>query len=157
MHASLWRWKQWAVFSRPIQHLKLETGQPKFPNGTMLYGRHVAFLDREIHLLGGAGFALSFTEIDGILATRNSKETDAICKQFAQTLHWPELSEKTRFEICLRLSCARSWCLHLGDCDSEDQTGQEFLESILVEYWNDVGREDWIYDRYVKLPCESGE
>jgi hypothetical protein len=60
------------------------------------------------------------------------------------------MTNAVRLEVCLRLHCARWWCLCVEDEDAEGETGKELIASLLIEYWHDVGRVNWIHGSLVK-------
>jgi len=107
------------------------------------YGEHLAFVRGEIDRLGGPPLGLSFRSFLEAMA-RSTEEGDDACRVFAVTLHWPPLSEPLRMEVCCRLACAEEW---LEYCDwqdvPEDETGSALLESLLIDYWRDVGQWNW--------------
>jgi hypothetical protein len=113
----------------------------------MTYGDHVPFLSREIETLGSRPFALPFATILRVLEHRGSAEVDAACRTFASTLHWPPLEDHQRLEACLRLACTKWWCELNRTVDVEDgDEGEAFLTSLMIDYYKDVGREDWLYE-----------
>lgn len=117
----------------------------------MTYGDHLEFLEREIEQLGRAPFDLAFQSFLEEMGRDHSQEVEAAVRVYASTLHWPPLSERVRFAVCLRLSCAKWWCEDLRDVEVEG-TGSELIESLLIDYWRDVGRADWIYETFVQDP-----
>jgi hypothetical protein len=121
----------------------------------MTYSDRLEFFDREIVALGRQTMELTLPQIIAAFDTSGSKEADAVCKYFADKITWPEgMSPSVRLEVCLRLHCARWWCLKMdekeSDSEAEGQNLKEFLEDLLIEYWHDVGRVDWIHDHFVK-------
>jgi hypothetical protein len=115
----------------------------------MRYGDHIPFFEREIERLGTKPFDLAFGSFLEVLGLRGgSREADAACRVFAETLEWPPLSERVRLELCMRLACAKWWCAECKDGEPEE-TGKEFLESVLISYWRDVGRTDWLHENFV--------
>lgn len=119
----------------------------------MTYGDRLAFFDKEIAFLGRQTMALTLPQIIAAFDMRGSKEADAACKHFAEKLAWPEdMSGPVRLEACLRLHCARWWCLKMDEnhSEAEDENLKVFLEELLIEYWHDVGRVDWIHDHFVQ-------
>jgi hypothetical protein len=113
-----------------------------------IYEEHIPFFDREIERVGKPPFHLSAGSFLAVLAQEHgSREADAACRVFAATLEWPEMTEPVRLEVNLRLACARWWCTVVPDGEvSEEEPGPLFLERLLIEYWQDVGRKDWIYE-----------
>ena len=115
------------------------------------YNDHVMFFDREIDRIGRAPFGLSLRSFLAVMARDGTPEADAACRAFAATLEWPPLTEELRAEIGLRLVCAREWCADVTGAEGDgDEDGQEFLRSILIEYWQDCGRENWLWNWLVK-------
>ncbi|GEM_PF-6510485 len=112
----------------------------------------VPFFEREIGLLGRPFWDLNFRAIFRVLRSEGTQEADEACRVFAITLEWPPVSEPVRLELCLRLCTARWWCTVVAD-DPLDEPKREFLESVLIEYWRDVGRRDWIHENF----CLTGE
>jgi len=57
---------------------------------------------------------------------------------------------RIRFEVCLRLECARWYCTEFSDANEEDEewSGSEFLQDLLVEYWHEAGHWDWLRENY---------
>lgn len=117
---------------------------------------HVAFFTSELDTLGNKPFRLRFAEFLEVLRYRKFHEADAACRVFAATLQWPAVQEKTRLELCMRLDCARWYCEEHPDMEL-DQRGQEFLEDLLVDYWIDEGKRNWIHDNYCLTPEEKQE
>jgi hypothetical protein len=117
----------------------------------MTLGDHASFFEREIASLGKESLNLSFETIIKILRDQGSHEADAACRVFAKTLHWPPVPDEVRIELCMRLDCARWWC-KLNEISDEpiddEEPGPEFLESLLIDYWLDVGRRDWLWENY---------
>jgi hypothetical protein len=119
----------------------------------MTWSAHVDFFQREIDRLSQQPFALDFQSFLEAMGLDGVSETDAAIRVFARTLDWPPVSDRVRFEICLRLSCARWYCADMVGHGAEDdeEDGTEFLESLLIEYWRDVGRTDWLYATFIQL------
>jgi hypothetical protein len=114
---------------------------------------HAAYrrpIEREISALSRAPFHLSFRDMQSVLAGRRTTDAVMACQVFAKTRQWPKMSDFTRFEVCARLSCAEWYCAktHMADVDTEAEE-EEFYVSLLVEYYDDVGREDWIADAMI--------
>jgi hypothetical protein len=123
----------------------------------MRYKDHLPFFDGEIATLGQRPFNLPFRTLFEVLRSNGSQEADEACRVFASTLTWPQVSDAVRFELCMRLSCARWWCTELTDDDTYGEPGREFLESLLIEYWRDVGRQDWLHENYCLTPEEKAQ
>jgi len=118
----------------------------------MSWNAHIDFFEREIERLSREPFALGFQSFLEALGLDGVSETDAAIHVFARTLEWPQFSDRIRFEICLRLSCARWYCADMVASEGEagDEHGTEFLESLLIEYWRDTGRSEWLYRTFVQ-------
>ena len=107
------------------------------------YAEHIPCFERELSTLGHA-FGLDFQQFLLALENRYTEAADEACRLFAKEYRWPPMSDQTRLEVCLRLSCASMYCQELGDKSIDlEESGQFFLESLLIEFWRDVGREDW--------------
>ena len=105
------------------------------------YKDHVRFFARELRSLGGAAFELSFPEIFAALTGETDPETDEVCREFATSLIWPKaISERLRFELCLRLESARNHFARLAESadehemEPETQTGAELLADVLIAF-----------------------
>jgi len=115
----------------------------------MIVGDFITVFETEIDRLGGRIDA-SMRDLLDCLGRQGSKEADAACLFFAAKREWPPLPPKVKLEICLRLACAAWYCRVEFGQDREDETEREFLESLLIEYWLDVGRADWLYEAFVR-------
>jgi len=111
---------------------------------------HIQFFAREIQMLGSGPMNLSYMEALEALANDGLPETEAACRVFSETLKWPAMTNRIRFEVCLRLECARWYCTEFSDADEEDEewSGSEFLQDLLVEYWHEAGHWDWLRENY---------
>jgi hypothetical protein len=47
------------------------------------------------------------------------------------------------------------YCLEYPDDNCEGEPGGLFLLSFLKDYWNDVGRQDWIYEGLLGGPPQG--
>lgn len=110
---------------------------------------------RELDRLATPRMNLSLAEVMRALGQDGSPEADAACRAYAATLEWPPVADSVRLELCLRLQCALWWLGKVRDGDPAGETGSELLESVLIEYWRDVGRVDWLYARFVKEWAEE--
>jgi hypothetical protein len=57
----------------------------------------------------------------------------------------------------MRLSCAKWWCKECEGLDAADEEGKEFLESVLIDYWRNEGRLDWLQENYCLTEQEKRE
>jgi len=116
----------------------------------MTYEDHIAFLDREIRKLSAVSLSISFRSFLEVLDQQGLDEADAACRVFAATLEWPKMSDLCHFEICARLSAVKLYCKSMANEDPLDSDGKAFLESLLIEWWRDVGRVEWIHYYFVE-------
>ena len=107
---------------------------------------HIPFFWHELQCVSETPITLSFAEALEAILHDGLPETDAACRDFSQTLEWPTLSERVRFEVCLRLECAHWYCTELSELAAEDEewSGSNFLEELLIAYWREGGRRDWL-------------
>lgn len=106
----------------------------------------VPMLVSELEIIGQMPWRLTFSQALNALSGEGSEAADAALAEFATTQVWPVLSEKCRWEVCARLACVIRYCQELPD---EPILGmyedpKEFLMSVGIMYWRDVGRENWI-------------
>ena len=114
----------------------------------MKYGSHIPFLERELHALSARPFDLSLQSFLEVFGGKEQEEGDAAVRVFARTLLWPPLSDRARLDLCCRLSCALAWCRECAEQDSIARDGTEWLESVCIDYWQDVGRQEWIAETF---------
>lgn len=120
----------------------------------MKYKNHLAFLDREIASLG-TGLHLDFESLQRVMGGPGTREADDACRVFAATLEWPLMSDAVRAEVCCRLACGRWWCADMGEVEiGPEEDGQWMLEQLLIDYWLDAGREEWIFHSFVERKPE---
>ena len=122
----------------------------------MKYSERVRFFEEQIENLGGP-FVMSLDVMKRVLTRCTSPEGDEACRIFAATRHWPPMNDETRLEVCLRLECARDWCVTCGEArvDPHDENEQDFLKELLLDYCNDGGRTEWIYETLVRPDRQS--
>jgi hypothetical protein len=105
----------------------------------------IALWDAELARLSTPEPRVSLPVILGILQGPGSEAADSACSLFAATLAWPPLEDPVRLEVLFRLCCARWYCSVMPEHELEqDETPGAFAESVLIEYWRDAGREDWV-------------
>jgi hypothetical protein len=131
------------------------------------YLEHRGFFERELASLGAKPLHLdirTFLSALGPVDYPHMDEANDACRTFARTLVWPPLTDPLRLEVCLRLDCARWYCdqaVRRGQQEEDEglseEDGREFLESLLIEYWLDVGRSDWLWENYVLHPDDLPE
>ena len=108
------------------------------------YDEWHAFFLGEVEKIGGGPWRMSFLEIRETLV-RKSNTLDPKIRVFAATRSWPPRTEPERLEACARLACAIEWCETLMTLtDASEPLTPKALESVLIEYWLDVGRETWL-------------
>lgn len=103
-------------------------------------------------MLGKGPLDLTCSQILEEMSHRASNPAveDAI-RVFAATRHWPVLTERERFAVCLRLEFGKEYCAGFGaSMGEEEEHPIDFVESLLIEYWLDVGRGNWMYERFVQ-------
>jgi hypothetical protein len=117
------------------------------------YAEFVEVFQRKIDRLGEHPFALSYREVVGLMAQPVATQAgDEACRVFATELRWPPVGDHVRLELCMRLDSAREWCeiCAEGEIDPEE-TGTIFLTELLIDYYRDAGKENWIVDRFLPL------
>lgn len=60
------------------------------------------------------------------------------------------MTDQCRLEICARLSAAKFYCKGMAHEGTSSEEGRAFLESLLIEWWRDVGRVDWLHYYFVE-------
>jgi hypothetical protein len=112
------------------------------------WGEHVDFFDREIQALGFRSMRVNIYDVLRVLGGSSPvrHQADKACEHYGQTLEWPWMTDEVRLEACCRMACARWYCASLPDAECDDEDGAEFLSSLLVGYWNDVGRQAWLVE-----------
>lgn len=116
----------------------------------MTYGDHIPAFQRELDLLSREPVTLRFPGLMALLRHEGTTEADAAVRAFVATRLWPPVSDSCRVELCLRLSCALWWLTEQRAEDPEGQDVPKLADSLLREYWRDVGRVDWLYENLVK-------
>jgi hypothetical protein len=114
------------------------------------YQEMIPAFQRELERLAQPVVTVSPQALLALLGHEGSREADAAVRAFAAGQSWPPVSDLCRVELCLRLSCLLWW---LTEQRAENPEGDSLLqtaEQVLIEYWRDVGRVDWIHARYVK-------
>ena len=116
---------------------------------------HLPFVEKQLERLGAPVLSHPL-EILKVIAGRNDpREADHACARFAETLEWPDMSDTARFEVCCRLACMMWYCCEYPNQTCEGEPGDWFLLSFLDDYWNDVGRRDWIYEGLLEGPSQG--
>lgn len=108
----------------------------------------IPFLNREMAALSQRAFLLPIDDVEEVLGVNGAPEADAAIRVYLDTTEWPPVSDRVRFELLLRLAVARRYCRNSAAARPEEEL-PEFLESVLIEYWRDVGRTDWLYHEFV--------
>ncbi len=113
------------------------------------YRDFLPFLKKELSSLEREPLALSADAILDALSSNGSEAADTAVRQYAATLIWPAMSDRVRFELCLRLRVAIWWIESLSDTSSDGEELGVFLTDTMIDYWRDVGRTDWIWNHFV--------
>jgi hypothetical protein len=116
----------------------------------VLFADYIPVFQRELDRLSREPVTLKFPALLALLGHEGTEAADSACRAFAATQQWPPVSDLVRVELCLRLSCALWWLTELRAADLEEESLPTIAESVLIEYWRDVGRVDWLYARFVK-------
>ena len=109
----------------------------------------LAFYDEQMRCVARA---VSPAVVFDVLSLNNmlrAKKVEDAIRYFCSAKSWPaNLEDDVMFELYLRLACARWYCdLPVFETVSDEagEIGFEIEES-LINYWNDVGREDFLHD-----------
>ena len=73
-------------------------------------------------------------------------ETAQACRHYAESREWPAMPDIVRWDVICRMRCALAYCEDKPGAPSYDETFQEFLVSLLVDYWEDVGWRNWVIE-----------
>lgn len=92
---------------------------------------------------------ISAESILEVMAAEGTAAADAAVRAYSATLHWPPVPDPVRFELCLRLRVAIWWVETLSDTDADGEQLPDFLTQILIDYWRDVGRTDWLLNELI--------
>jgi hypothetical protein len=116
----------------------------------------ISFYDAQIREVGKRKFTAE-KMLDALATPINcGKQADDACSYFARNKEWEELDDDTACEVCLRLACARWYCdtPHFAGVDDETNDIYDQIEDMLIAYWNDTGKEDWIIEGILGLKGE---
>jgi hypothetical protein len=113
------------------------------------YRECLPFLRSELVKLEQPELHLSAEIILEVMAAEGSPEADAAVLQYADTLLWPPLADRVRFELCLRLRCAIWQIESLNDSTCDQDTLQAVLTGNMIDYWRDVGRTDYLSNELI--------
>jgi len=118
---------------------------------------HLPFLRSEHRALALLPMTLAARDALAAVLTEGDPEADEACRCFSTTLGWPEMTDSVRLQVCLRLDCAGWYCTQFGEWDSDDAdwSGSSFLVDLLVEYWHEGGRSDWL--QFLLRTAEASE
>ena len=113
------------------------------------YEDMVSRLDLALDDLDAGMLRLKVTEILEVLSG-DAPDGEAVeaCRQLARTGRVPYgLPDRIKLQVSLRVRCARWYCGDMSDRPYDDgRTAAECLESLMTEYWADIGRFDWIQE-----------
>jgi hypothetical protein len=115
------------------------------------------FYENELDRIGSNLKDFGIRDLIWALSCDGSSEAEEACSIFAKTLEWPVLSPTVRLEVCLRLACASHYCkdmMHKSN-EEDDRTPDESITGLLIDYWKDVGRCDWAYERFCQYDYKS--
>ena len=116
----------------------------------MTWSEYIPAFEAALRELSREPVRLRFQQLMPMLRHEGTAEADAALRAFAQGLPWPLLPDLVRVELCLRLSFGL-W--HLRGLAAEPHEGASLsatIESVLIDYWRDTGRVDWLYEVLVK-------
>jgi hypothetical protein len=113
------------------------------------YQECLPFLKSELERLERAEFYLSAESILEVMAAEGSPVADAAVREYAATLLWPQLEDRVRFELCLRLRVSIWWIESLSDTTTDQESLPVFLTDTMIDYWRDEGRTRWVWNHLV--------
>ena len=109
-------------------------------------GDYIAPLMEELEKLSVTDLQLRAEDVLLVLQEHSPFRLEAAqaCEQFAQSREWPAMRDIVRWDVICRIRCAIAYCEDKPGAVSSDETFQEFLVSLLVDYWEDVGWINWV-------------
>ena len=113
------------------------------------YKECLPFLKSELTRLEQPELHLSAESILEVMASEGSVEADAAAREYAATLLWPQLEDRVRFELCLRLRVAIWWIESLNDTSADQESLPDFLKDTMIGYWRDAGRTDYLLNELI--------
>ena len=113
----------------------------------MIYGSFIPRLEGVLDSLGGPMEA-RFEDLLRCLRGAATEAADEACRRLARGQDLPPLSPPQRLEVCMRLSCGIWYCRTEFHRDLEGEGEPEFLDSLLIDYWRDVGRCSWLGEAF---------
>ena len=113
------------------------------------YREILPFLKQELEKIEQPELRLSVQSVVEVLESEGSDLADAAVREYSATLLWPRVSDRVRFELCLRLRVSIFWIEGLQDTSTDGETLQDFLESTMIDYWRDEGRWRWVWNHFV--------
>ena len=111
------------------------------------YGEWADFFKVEQEGLNGGFFTLK--QLFAGLRAETLAGDEAV-RVFALLREWPHMGEPLRSEISARLACAEWYCRYMQSLDAAGESCgesfQEFVESLMIGYYRDAGRCDWLFE-----------
>ncbi|TVP80441.1 MAG: hypothetical protein EA353_03730 [Puniceicoccaceae bacterium] len=101
-------------------------------------------------LLGGHELRMTWVHAYARVAEGGRPSTDRVVRSYIARREWPALEDSDRWELLLRLQCARWYCAELHEKFPDDLLADhysdraELLAGVLIDYWLDVGRCEWL-------------
>lgn len=88
----------------------------------------------------GTSARFDFQDLLGVFSGESVAEADEACRRIASGQELPPLSPMAKLEVMLRLACAIQQCTRCPDYEmDDDQTAEIALDSLLIDFWRDVG------------------
>jgi hypothetical protein len=108
----------------------------------------VPLLDRLLAELESVPLRLTPREIlEALSGDASSDEIDAACRLLAKTGTVPDgLPDSIKWQLACRVRCCRWYCHDQTGMSAMGESAGHLLLSLLIEYWDDVGRFDWIQE-----------
>jgi len=100
----------------------------------------------ELEKLSAADLQLRAADVLLVLQEQSPWHSEAAqaCEQFALSREWPAMRDIVRWDVICRIRCAIAYCEDKPGVLCSDEMFQEFLVSLLVDYWDDVGWINWV-------------
>lgn len=109
----------------------------------MLYGDFISIFS-DLIALHGKSMAVDFRDLLKCLRGEDTAAADAACRRVSRGQALPPLSPRVKAEVLCRLACGEWYCTDNFHLETAGETQQEFLDSLLIDYWRDGGRSSWL-------------